>query len=221
MMPFLPPAPPVVSKMFSAIQAEGGLAGTPAVFLVSIDGPPRPVWCRQPRAESDVQAATLGGILSAVRRFWSDYAVITGGEPLRLDGMADFCAKLREFEHHVTVETSGAIFVENFPCDLMSVNIRLGAPASSKKKSAPFPAFDIAAVRQIVEHYPHQLKFYCEDSAAEWNEIKRIAAEVNVKRSNVFLLPTASKGKNLAAQLEWIEELSRVQGYRFAPRLSE
>ncbi len=49
-------------------------------------------------------------------------------------------------------------------------------------------------------------------------EIRRIAGECDVKRSNVYLIPTAAKGKELASQMEWLEELSRVQGYRFAPR---
>ena len=56
---------------------------------------------------------------------------------------------------------------------------------------------------------------------SEWEETKGIVRECGVKRSDVFLIPTATKGKNFAAQMEWLEELSRVQGYRLSPRLCE
>lgn len=222
MLSFVPPAAPVLSEVFCAIQGEGSLAGTPAVFLVSVDGAARPVWSRAPRAAWKVEwGMSMGGLVAAVRRSWYDYAVITGGEPLRVEALPELAAKLREFEHHVTVETSGGVFVEGFPCDLMSVNIRVGdAAGKKKKKAAEWPAFDMDVLRKIVEHYPHQLKFHC-GAAEEWDEIKRIAGESNVKRSNVFLIPTATKAKELAAQMEWVEELSRVQGYRLAPRMSE
>lgn len=219
MMSFVPPVAPVLSETFCAIQGEGSLAGVPAVFLVSVDGAARPVWCRKPRGAWKVDwGVSLGGLVAEVRRCWYDYAVITGGEPLRVAGLADLAAKLREFEHHVTVETSGGVFVEGFPCDLMSVNIRVAATTGKKKKKEELPSLDMGVLRKIVEQYPHQLKFHC-GAAEEWDEIRRIVNESNTKRSNVFLIPTATKAKELAAQLEWVEELSRVQGYRFSPRL--
>lgn len=210
----------MLTEVFCAIQGEGSLAGVPAVFLTTVDGPALPVWCRKPRGKWKPEPGMpLGGLVAAVRRCWYDYVVITGGEPVRVAGLADYASRLREFEHHVTVETYGSVFAE-FPCDLMSVNIRLGAAAGKKKKkSADWPALKMNVLRRIVEHYPHQLKFHCSDPA-ETDEIKRVAAESDVKRSNVFLIPTAVKEK-LEPQMEWLEELSRVQGYRLAPRLSE
>lgn len=218
MMP--PPLPPMLTDSFCAIQGEGGLAGVPAVFLITQDGPPLHVWSTKPRANwVPDRSLTLGGLIAAVRSCWYDYAVFTGGEPLRVVGLELLAGKLREFEHHVTVETSATHFVENFPCDLMSVNINLApAPAAKKSKKNQPPALDMDVLKKIVEHYPHQLKFHCTDPS-EWGEIKRIAEECDVKRSKVFLIPTASKAKNLASQMEWLEELSRVQGYRLAPRL--
>jgi organic radical activating enzyme len=217
-MPFSQ-AEPMLSEMFCAIQSEGSLAGVPAVFLVSVDGPARPVWGTKPRGAWKVDpSAALGRLLSEVRRSWYDYVVITGGEPLRVAGLPEFAAKLREFDHHVTVETSGGVYTDDFPCDLMSVNICLSSP-SGKKKSANWPVFDRKILARIVERYPYQVKFYCSEVNPEWDEIKRICDECNVKRSNVFLIPTAASGKNLAAQLEWMEELSRVNGYRLSPRL--
>ncbi|MFN7932198.1 MAG: hypothetical protein U0R19_02665 [Bryobacteraceae bacterium] len=218
MMPF--PVPPMLTEVFCALQGEGSLAGVPAVFLVTHDGPPLHVWSAKPRASwHPDRNLALGGLVAAIRRSWYDFAVITGGEPFRVPGLETLAAKLREFEHHVTVESSGSAFVEGFPCDLVSVNIDLTpAPATKKSKKPPKPAFDMDVLTSIVQHYPHQLKFHCTDPS-EWEEIKRIAAECDVKRSKVFLVPTATKAKDLAAQMEWLEELSRVQGYRLAPRI--
>ncbi|MBS1826617.1 MAG: hypothetical protein JST93_14980 [Acidobacteria bacterium] len=217
MMPI--PLPPMLTEVFCAIQGEGSLNGVPAVFLVTRDGPPLHVWSTKERAQwtPDFNIA-ISALLAGVRRSWYDFAVFTGGEPLRVSGLEMLAQKLRLFDHHVTVETSGSFFAEDFPCDLMSVNITLSsAPAGKKTKKPPQPGFDMDVLRKIVAHYPHQLKFHCTD-ASEWEEIRRIAGECDVKRSNVYLIPTAAKGKELASQMEWLEELSRVQGYRFAPR---
>lgn len=215
------PTQPMLSEIFCAIQGEGSLTGVPAVFVVTIDGPARPVWSCKPRANWKAPAGLqMGTLVAAVRSCWYDYVVFTGGEPLRVAGLEAYAEKLRDFDHHVTVETSGSVFAE-FPCDLMSVNIRLQSSTIKRKAKAPaWPVYDMDVLRRIVEHYPHQLKFYCND-LSELDEIKRVADESNVKRSNVFLIPAATKAKERQAQMEWVEEFSRVQGYRFAPHLGE
>ena len=219
---FMMPQPRLFAEVFCAIQGEGSLAGVPAVFLIADDAPLRPMWCREQRGKwKPDEGLALGSLVAAVRRCWYDYAVIAGGEPLTLPELDKITDRLRRFDHHVTVETPATVYAE-MPCDLMSISIELGtAPAAGKKgkkTSKSGLAHDPKVLRQLVEKYPYQIKFYCNDPA-EIPEIKRIVEDCGAKRSNVFLIAGAAKPKDRDAQMEWLNELSRVQGYRLGARV--
>jgi organic radical activating enzyme len=211
----------IVSEIFYSVQAEGMLAGLPAAFLLTNDGPARQTWCGVKEKKWSPDPDTMfGSLLSKARTFWCDHAVISGLEPLAMEGLDELTAGLKRFDHHVTVETTGSVFSE-VPCDLLSININLHNPAVAPKKvkgAAAPQKYELEVLRQLTGHYNYQLKFAVSDRS-EMEEIRNTAMEIGADRNRVLLSPAAASGKALNEQATWIIEASRFFGYRYAPRL--
>ncbi|MFX4876338.1 hypothetical protein ABTB73_19385, partial [Acinetobacter baumannii] len=52
------------------------------------------------------------------------HVVVTGGEPMLFDGVAQLCSILKAAGRIVTIETAGTVFRE-VACDLMSISPKL------------------------------------------------------------------------------------------------
>ena len=120
-----------VSETFSSVQGEGSLVGS-ASFFIRLDGCPlRCAWCDTPYAlEGDsgrmISVDDLAAIASSYRR-----VVITGGEPLAQD-IGPLVDRLTP-RHHVTVETSGAIFADLPKVSLFSLSPKVGSSGYKPK----------------------------------------------------------------------------------------
>ena len=42
-----------------------------------------------------------------MRRHWAGHVVVTGGEPMIAPEIVELTQKLKELEHHITIETAG------------------------------------------------------------------------------------------------------------------
>src|SRR3954464_15198022 len=116
-----------ISEIFYSIQGEGMLAGVPSVFVRTSGCNLRCTWCDTPYASwrPEGQDVGYGPILANVRRHWSGYVVVTGGEPMIDPDIVELTQKLRTIEHHITIETAGTVF-KPVECDLMSISPKLG-----------------------------------------------------------------------------------------------
>jgi 7-carboxy-7-deazaguanine synthase len=120
-----------VSETFSSVQGEGSLVGS-ASFFIRLDGCPlRCAWCDTPYAlEGDagrtMSIDELGALATGYRR-----VVITGGEPLAQD-IGPLVDRLTP-RHHVTVETSGAIFADLPKVSLFSLSPKVGSSGYQPK----------------------------------------------------------------------------------------
>lgn len=209
----------MVSEVFYAVQGEGCLAGAPSVFVVSADGPPRQSWIGQKeKAWTPDPQCLFGTLLANVRNHWCHHVVIVGAEPLQNPELQKLIDGIVRFDHHVTVETSGAVYAP-ISCSLLSINARLKNPIKPHKKTKPARLdYDIEILRKLVRS-PHQIKFDVSDRS-EMEEIKGLVQEIAAERSNVVLTPTATSGKAVKEQAAWILEASRFFGYRYVPRFT-
>jgi 7-carboxy-7-deazaguanine synthase len=120
-----------VSETFPSVQGEGSLVGS-ASFFIRLDGCPlRCTWCDTPYALAGDAGRTtsiddLAALASGYRR-----VVITGGEPLAQD-IEPLVDRLTP-RHHVTVETSGAIFADLPKVSLFSLSPKVGSSGYKPK----------------------------------------------------------------------------------------
>lgn len=119
-----------VNETFFSIQGEGGLIGAPTLFI-RLDGCPlRCTWCDTPYALAGDAGRPMSvnqlAELAADRR----RVVVTGGEPLAQD-IAPLVRALRG--HHITVETSGTIFVDLPEVSLFSISPKVGTSGYAPK----------------------------------------------------------------------------------------
>ena len=208
----------MISEIFYSIQGEGRYADLPAVFVLTDAGVPRPCWCGPVQGSFKPNSETsFAGLLAAARKFWCDYAVIAGSEPLADENIAAVADGLKRFDHTVVIESSGSHFV-NVPCDLLSLTLRIKNPVNPPKKKSKAPVYDLDILRQLTGRYDYQLQFLVADRA-DIVEVKSVVQEIGADKNKVLLMPAAAKGRELNDQCHWTLEAARVFGYRYAPRL--
>jgi 7-carboxy-7-deazaguanine synthase len=219
-----------VSEIFYSLQGEGMLAGTPSVFVRLAGCALQCRWCDTKYAWdfSAGQEYEPARIVEEVSRWPCPFTVLTGGEPMTgpdfsaRPGLIDLTHRLKESGRHITIETSGAVFVPDLACDLMSISPKLANSASgpsSQGRGHDPVRFDIEAIRRLIGAYVYQLKFVME-SAQDIEEIRKVLDELGpVPPERVMLMPQAATAEQLASRSGMVADLCKETGLRFGPRL--
>ncbi len=206
-----------VVETFCSIQGEGLLVGVPSVFVRLSGCPSRCRWCDTKYAW-DYDAGTAcepADLIDQVSRWSCGHVVITGGEPMAdpdlspRAGLVELTRGLQTLGKHITIETSGVVFVPGLACDLMSISPKLDG-----RQHGPRPI-----LRDLIAAYPHQLKFVVE-SAGDWPWIEQCIGQLpGLDRQRVLLMPQAATSEELAARSPMLVELCQQTGLRYCPRL--
>jgi 7-carboxy-7-deazaguanine synthase len=246
----------VINEIFYSLQGEGLLAGVPGVFIRLAGCSLRCTWCDtkyalDPTAGEELSVPEILDRIESVFPHSSDerpafrrglayggratshecrFVVITGGEPMVNPQLPQLAAELSKRGRHITIETAGIAFVENLACDLMSISPKL---SNSGQKKVPDTFF---AVRQLIEHYPYQLKFVV-DSPDDLPEIQDAIEQIGnvipdsprsprgeaegfaVEAGRIMLMPQAKTRDELIAKSPMVAELCKQAGYTFCNRL--
>lgn len=214
----------LVSEIFYSIQGEGTLAGVPSVFIRLAGCNLRCDWCDTPYAswQPEGQDMGLGPVLAEIRRHWSGYAVITGGEPMISKEIVELTQGLRGIDHHITIETAGTVFQE-VKCDLMSISPKLSNSTPSEREEGRWAdqhdrlRIQPDVLRKLME-YPYQLKFVVEKQS-DLQEIVLLVKELDADRSRVLLMPLGTEGLELRERSKWLAEACKHFQYRMSPRM--
>ena len=220
----------VVNEIFHSLQGEGLLAGTPSVFVRLAGCPVQCEWCDTKYAwdANEGEELPIPEIVNEIVQWPCRYVVITGGEPMVNPQLADLARALKERNKHITIETAGIKFVAGLVCDLMSVSPKT---SSSGQKKVPDTFF---AVKQLIEHYPYQLKFVV-DSPDDLPEIQQAVEQIggaNIRNefetcedaakmaaTRVMLMPQAKKRDELIAKSPMVAQMCKQAGFVFCQRL--
>jgi 7-carboxy-7-deazaguanine synthase len=150
--------------------------------------------------------------------------VITGGEPMVNPELPDLAKALKKRNKHITIETAGINFVAGLACDLMSVSPKL-SNSGQKIKTAPLrqqssgQAGSFSTVRQLIRHYPYQLKFVV-DSPDDLPEIQQAVEQIGgISAEKVMLMPQAKTRNELIAKSPMVAKLCKEASYVFCQRL--
>ena len=132
------PALPV-NELFSSLQGEGRLAGTPSVFVRTSGCNLRCWFCDSYHTSWEPTHAWMGldEIVGAVAARDADHVVVTGGEPLIHDATERLLGRLADRGCHVTVETNGTVVPDadaDVPIDLASVSPKLASSTPTPER---------------------------------------------------------------------------------------
>jgi 7-carboxy-7-deazaguanine synthase len=213
-----------VSEIFYSIQGEGFLAGVPSVFVRLAGCPLRCRWCDTKYAWDPMagQEYSVTEIVQAVQQRPCKFVVITGGEPMINAGLPQLVQQLKAAEKHITIETAGIAFIQDLPCDLMSISPKLSNSTPTDPELAAVhekSRLDRAVLSWLVDSYNYQLKFVV-DSRSDLGEMNQILKKIeNVESEKVMLMPQAATRDELLAKSPMVAEMCNQSGFTFCQRL--
>jgi 7-carboxy-7-deazaguanine synthase len=203
----------VINEIFYSLQGEGLLAGVPGVFVRLAGCPLRCRWCDTKYALDPTagEELSVSAIIENVSRRQCRYVVITGGEPMINPQLPQLTAELKKLGKHITIETAGIAFIADLACDLMSISPKTSNSGTKK-------GF-LEAVKQLIEHYPYQLKFVV-DTPDDLPEIQQTIAKLgDIDKKHIMLMPQAKTRDELIAKSPMVAELCKQTGFVFCNRL--
>jgi 7-carboxy-7-deazaguanine synthase len=230
-----------IAEIYSSLQGEGRLTGTPSV-LVRASGCNLRCWfCDTPFTSWRPEGEDLdvAEIVAEVERLkhaggpWTRllqgadptlrHVILTGGEPMLYAELMPLCTQLRDRGWHVTIETSGTLYLP-VACDLMSISPKL---ASSTPVSAGAGTWterherdrhQPAVIRQLLDEYDCQLKFVI-DSPADCAAVETWRQEFPAATpEKIWLMPQGVEPGELQQAATWLEPYCAEHGYHFCPR---
>jgi 7-carboxy-7-deazaguanine synthase len=211
-----------VSEIFYSLQGEGMLVGTPSVLVRLAGCPLRCQWCDTAYAWDLAAGEELDpGQITEQTNLWPcRFVVLTGGEPLTgpdlsvRPGLVDLSHRLKAAGKHITVETSGVLFVPDLACDLMSISPKLanaGTQAAGR--------LDLETIRRLMDAYPYQLKFVVE-LPEDIEAVRQVLGKLgDLETARVMLMPQASSPEELLRKSPAVAEACKQTGLRFGQRL--
>jgi 7-carboxy-7-deazaguanine synthase len=214
-----------IAEIFYSIQGEGMLAGVPSVFVRTSGCNLRCTWCDTPYTSWKPEGKDIGfgPILANVRRHWSGYVVVTGGEPMIDPEIVALTEKLKQIEHHITIETSGTV-MKPVVCDLMSISPKLANSTPVERENGRWAAqhertrFQPDVLKELIAKYEYQLKFVVE-TTDDIGEVREIVEHIGANRERVLLMPEGTRLDILQDRSRWLVEVCKNLNYRFCPRL--
>jgi 7-carboxy-7-deazaguanine synthase len=151
------------------------------------------------------------------------HVVLTGGEPMLASGIVEFTKLLKDFDYHITIETSGTIF-QPVVCDLMSISPKLRNTKPLDEDLTVIQEHDRErwkpdVVQQLMLRHNHQLKFVV-DTKEDLPEVEEYLTHLHgVVPNRVLLMPQATDVKTMNQKGTWIEPFCVEKGYRYCPRM--
>jgi 7-carboxy-7-deazaguanine synthase len=218
-----------ISETFVSIQGEGKLTGVPSWFCRVAGCNLRCSWCDTPYAswEPKGENRTIEGLLAEAGASGVRHAVLTGGEPMIFEPIADLARGLADIGVHVTIETAGTVH-RPVRCDLLSLSPKLANSTPSGDSRDPTGAlarrhearrlnFD-ALHALLADHADRQVKFVV-SSPADLPEIEGVLARLpEIAPGDVMLMPEGIELPDPLG-LGWLVEACIGRGWRYCHRL--
>jgi 7-carboxy-7-deazaguanine synthase len=214
-----------IAEIYSSVQGEGLLTGTPSTFVRTSGCNLRCEYCDTPFTSWHPEGDDL-----SLEQIWAEvssreptHVVLTGGEPMLFAELVPLCALLHEAGLHITIETAGTLF-QPLHCDLMSISPKLSNSTPLGSSAANWTArhektrHQPQVVRQLIDTYPYQLKFVIA-RPADLEEVNRyLESFPDVSRQRVMMMPEGTNAARLAELEVWLRPYCEAHGLQFCPR---
>lgn len=185
-----------ITEIFHSLQGESNTVGRPTVFVRLTGCPLRCQYCDTAYAFTGGVIYELDQVLKEVESYTTPYVTVTGGEPLAQKACLLLLTALCDKGYTVSLETSGAIDIENVDSRVIKV-MDLKTPASGELNKN---------LESNIEHLSlvDQVKFIiCDRKDYEWSKNKVEEYRLYEKVADVLFSPSNEQmsAKELA---EWI-----------------
>lgn len=122
-----------ISEIFYSIQGESSRVGWPTVFIRLTGCPLRCHYCDTTHAFKGGKRLSLDDIVDKINTYPTRYVTVTGGEPLAQPQCLDLLTLLCDKGYLVSLETSGALSIEQVDSRVMNI-VDLKTPSSGECK---------------------------------------------------------------------------------------
>ena len=110
-----------ITEIFYSLQGESNSVGLPTVFIRLTGCPLRCSYCDTAYAFQGGEKMTVEDIIMEVARYDTCYVTVTGGEPMAQGGCIELLDSLVDKGYSVSLETSGAIDLEQVNTSVVKV----------------------------------------------------------------------------------------------------
>lgn len=184
-----------ITEIFYSLQGETRTVGLPTVFVRLTGCPLRCQYCDSEYAFHGGEYQTIEAIMAEVKKYTVQHVTVTGGEPLAQKPCLELLSVLCDQGYEVSLETSGAMSVEEVDNRVIKV-VDLKTPASLEMKRNDWQNIDYLL--------PHdQVKFViCDRNDFDWS--KKVIQEYNLaSKCQILFSPSYGQlgDRDLA---EWI-----------------
>ena len=214
-----------VSEIFASVQGEGVWTGIPSTFVRASGCNLRCVWCDTPYASWRPEGPVMSveAILAEVARLGMPHAVLTGGEPMLFEAMAEVAAGCRAMGKRITFETAGTIG-RDVACDLMSISPKLAHSTPNDPVWGPRhkrERLKVDVLQSLISRYEYQLKFVVNpEQGDDFSEIEALLARLKgVDPERVLIMPEGVVGETLHRRARMLVEPCMARGWRLSPRM--
>jgi 7-carboxy-7-deazaguanine synthase len=133
-----------ICEIFRSIQGEGLDMGLPTIFVRTSGCPLRCKWCDTTYAFAEGEEMSVEEILKQVQGHQVSRVCLTGGEPLAQKDIYPLIQKLIDANYIVSIETSGAISIEDMPCDdNLRIVLDIKCPSSEMHEKMEFSNIEL------------------------------------------------------------------------------
>lgn len=186
-----------ITEIFYSLQGESSTAGLPTVFIRLTGCPLRCQYCDTEYAFTGGEQMDFESILQQVKQYDTSYITITGGEPLAQKNCFTLMATLCDQGYKVSLETSGALSIEQVDERVMIV-MDIKTPASQEADKNLWSNLDYLKSDD-------QIKFViCDREDYEW--MKTIADAHDLYARFQLLVSPAYGDIEISDLAEWILE---------------
>ena len=227
------------SETFISLQGEGVLTGIPSVFFRTSFCNLRCHFCDSGYTSwnPEDKDITLDEALKQITSYNCKHVVITGGEPFMWKReLPDLVNRLRNRNHHVTIETNATIYYPT-RANLISMSPKLSGSTPSVERDVKWNArhermrINDKAIRSFLDQkkneelhwtyrdeYDYQVKFVV-TTDEDLEEIKEFEEKFKVPREKILLMPEGTTKEDIERKQLPLAEYCIENNYRFCDRM--
>ncbi len=217
-----------IAEIFSSIQGEGIWVGVPSTFVRVSGCNLRCSWCDTKYASWNPEGPMLevNQIVEQVQSAKIKDVVLTGGEPMLFEPIAELCDKLKANGHRITIETAGTIFRE-LSCDLMSISPKLSNSTPDESAGIGWAErhdatrLNFQVLSKLIESYKFQLKFVVNpEIGSDFDEIDSLFGKLpRVDKNRILLMAEGIDHEIQVRRQRLLAPICLQRGWRLSPRL--